>query len=55
MAWFTTPSDTKAVMFSFTALGLPGSVTIKVLPMVPATGREREARGVCFSEVDNMR
>lgn len=37
-------------MFSWTALTLPGSVTMSVFLIVPATGRESAARGVAWSE-----
>jgi len=54
-AWSSTPAVSKASRFSFTALTLPGRVTTSVLPMVPATGRESDARGVCFREEDRIR
>lgn len=47
-AWVITPELRSAEMFSPAALGLPGKVTTSVDPIVPATGREREARGVIW-------
>jgi len=45
----------RASRFSFTALTLPGRVTTRVFPMVPATGRESDASRVCFKEEDRIR
>ena len=42
-------------MFSWTALTLPGSVTMSVFLMVPATGRESAASGVAWSEAFRTR
>jgi len=50
-----TPELRRAEIFSFTALGLPGRVTTSVDPMVPATGREREASGVTWIDEFSMR
>jgi len=38
-----------ATMFSRIAFTLPGKVTIKVLCLVPTTGRDNTASGVCFN------
>lgn len=40
---------TRDPMFSLTAFTLPGSVTTSVLFRVPATGRDKTARGVYFN------
>lgn len=42
-------------MFSLTAFTLPGKVTMRVLRIVPATGRDRAASGVCFKDVERIR
>ena len=39
--------------FSCTALGLPGRLTIRLLPRVPATARECMARGVLVISAKN--
>ena len=49
------PPCKRAFIFSLTALTLPGSVVISVFCTVPATGRERAAKCVCFREAAKMR
>ena len=43
-----------ASMFSRAALGLPGRFTMRVRPRMPATSRERQARGVIAIEAARM-
>jgi len=50
-----TPAWNKASRFSFTAFTLPGSVVIKVFLIVPATGLESAAKGVCLRDEEIMR
>src|ERR1700685_1030039 len=55
MACSTTPPESNASRFSLTALTLPGRVTTSVFLIVPATGLDKAAKGVCFKDVDIMR
>ena len=58
IAWVRIRFWTRQLKFSWTALGLPGSVTTMVLfplvSMTPITLRERQAIGVILSASDCM-
>jgi len=53
-ACWTRPAVKSASRFSLTALTLPGRVVMSVFPIVPATGRERAAKGVWVRDVERM-
>ena len=55
IACSATPPKSNASKFSLTALTLPGRVTMRVSLIVPATGLDRAAKGVCVKDVDIIR